>query len=69
MTLSWELAANGPAKRRYALTASGKACLSRWVRTLRAYRDAVSDLLDTAASSGAAKTRRAGSKKDKRREG
>ena len=50
MTSAWELAASGPAKRRYALTPDGRACLARWIATLRTYRDAVSNLLDTAAS-------------------
>jgi DNA-binding PadR family transcriptional regulator len=58
VTSSWELAASGPAKRCYALTPVGKTCLTRWIATLRAYRDAVSNLLDTAASSGATRTRR-----------
>ena len=57
VTASWELAASGPAKRRYSLTQGGRACLTRWITTLRTYRDAVSNLLDTAASSGAAKAR------------
>jgi DNA-binding PadR family transcriptional regulator len=63
VTSSWELAASGPAKRRYALTPGGRACLTRWITTLRTYRDAVSNLLDTAASSGAAKTQRAGNRR------
>ena len=63
VTSSWELAASGPAKRRYALTPGGRACLTRWITTLRTYRDAVSNLLDTAASSGAAKPRRGGNRK------
>lgn len=58
VTSSWECAASGPAKRRYALTPGGRTCLARWITTLRTYRDAVSNLLDTATSNGAAKTRR-----------
>ena len=63
VTSSWELAASGPAKRRYALTPGGRACLTRWITTLRTYRDAVSNLLDTAAVSGAAKPRRGGNRR------
>ena len=63
VTSSWELAAGGPAKRRYALTPGGSACLTRWITTLRTYREAVSNLLDTAAAIGAAKTRRGGNRR------
>ena len=63
VTSTWELAARGPAKRRYTLTPEGKACMARWIATLRIYRDAVSNLLDTAASSTATKTRRGGNRK------
>jgi PadR family transcriptional regulator, regulatory protein PadR len=63
VTSTWELAISGPAKRRYALTPDGRTCLTRWIATLRTYRDAVSNLLDTAASSGAAKSRRGGKRK------
>lgn len=58
VTSSWELAASGPAKRCYALTPDGRACLDRWIKTLRDYRDAVEDLLDSAASIGVRKPRR-----------
>ena len=50
VTSTWELAASGPAKRRYALTPGGKTCMARWIATLRLYRDAVDDLLGIAAS-------------------
>ena len=50
VTSTWELAASGPAKRRYALTPDGRACLGRWITTLRTYREAVGDLLDLASS-------------------
>ena len=58
VTSTWESGDSGPAKRCFALTPNGGTCLARWITTLRIYRDAVSNLLDTAASSGAAKTRR-----------
>ncbi len=56
---SWELAHSGPAKRRYALTQEGKACLARWITTLHTYRTAVSDLLDIATSCTTRKPRSA----------
>jgi PadR family transcriptional regulator, regulatory protein PadR len=46
VTSAWELAARGPAKRRYQLTPDGNACLARWITTLHTYRNAVDDLLD-----------------------
>jgi DNA-binding PadR family transcriptional regulator len=42
---SWDLADSGPARRRYALTAQGRACLNRWKRTLDLYHQAVGELL------------------------
>jgi PadR family transcriptional regulator PadR len=60
VTSSWELAASGPAKRRYKLTPAGRTCLARWITTLRTYRAAVSNLLNTAASRGLEKFRRSG---------
>ena len=42
---SWDLADSGPARRRFELTADGRACLARWVRTLRDYRAAIDELL------------------------
>jgi len=50
---AWELGASGPAKRRYELTSDGRACLDRWIGTLRAYREAVGDLLDRVSAQGA----------------
>jgi PadR family transcriptional regulator PadR len=58
VTSTREIAAGGPARRNYALTPGGRACLARWITTLRTYRDAVGNLLDSAASCTAAKTRR-----------
>ena len=42
---TWELAENGPAKRRFALTKSGRTCLARWAQTLQEYEESVGDLL------------------------
>jgi len=50
VTSAWELAASGPAKRRYRLTPAGRVCLNRWITTLRTYRKAVGDLLDAVSS-------------------
>jgi len=58
VTSTWRSGDGGPAKRQYALTVNGRTCLARWTTTLRAYRDAVGNLLDTAASSRPAKNRR-----------
>ena len=55
---AWETGDSGPAKRCFALTPNGRTCLARWIATLRTYRDAVGNLLDTAASSSAANTGR-----------
>ena len=43
---SWEFSDTGPAKRRYELTVSGRACLDCWICTLREYSAAVVELLD-----------------------
>jgi DNA-binding PadR family transcriptional regulator len=45
VTSAWELADSGPAKRRFALTRAGRACLARWTQTLEEYQAAVADLL------------------------
>ena len=58
VTSTWQLAASGPAKRRYALTPEGRTCLGRWITTLRTYRDAVANLLDIASLSSVAEPRR-----------
>jgi PadR family transcriptional regulator, regulatory protein PadR len=42
---SWDLAEAGPARRRYALTAEGRECLTLWTETLEAYRDSVIEIL------------------------
>jgi PadR family transcriptional regulator PadR len=42
---SWDLPDAGPAKRRFSLTAGGKACLARWARTLEDYRKSIDGLL------------------------
>ncbi len=42
---SWELGESAPAKRRYELSASGAACLKRWVPTLETYRAHIDGLL------------------------
>jgi len=45
VTSKWDLSEPGPAKHLYRLTRLGKTCLSRWVRTLRDYREALGELL------------------------
>jgi DNA-binding PadR family transcriptional regulator len=45
VSTAWDLGDKGPAKRRYALTKDGKACLRRWAETLAAYRAQIDGLL------------------------
>jgi len=45
VTAAWQTAETGPAKRVFALTRDGRACLKRWQSTLRDYRDALDELL------------------------
>lgn len=63
VTSTWQRGASGPAKRRYTLTEDGRECLARWITTLRNYRDAVADLIDTVASSTVAKSRHGGKRR------
>ena len=42
---SWEPSAAGPAKRCYAISAKGRACLASWLETLHEYRHAIDHLL------------------------
>lgn len=42
---SWEFGDTGPAKRRFELTKSGRACLARWAQALAEYAIAIDDLL------------------------
>ena len=46
VTSTWDLAESGPAKRRFALTGEGRACLRRWTGTLEVYQAAIGDLMD-----------------------
>lgn len=64
---NWEIAARGPAKRRYQLTPAGRSCLKRWVATLRVYREAIADLLDRATPKATADARRVGGARQVRR--
>jgi DNA-binding PadR family transcriptional regulator len=41
----WEFGDTGPAKKQYALTKDGKACLRRWAETLQIYRTQIDGLL------------------------
>jgi DNA-binding PadR family transcriptional regulator len=40
----WELG-DGPARRVFSLTKTGRACLERWGKTLECYRDSIDELL------------------------
>jgi DNA-binding PadR family transcriptional regulator len=41
----WDLAARGPAKRRYGITTEGVSCLTRWIDTLADYQASIAQLL------------------------
>ncbi len=43
---NWELGDAGPAKRSYAVTKDGVACLQRWTETLTHYRAQIDGLLN-----------------------
>jgi DNA-binding PadR family transcriptional regulator len=52
---TWDTSDAGPAKRLYRLSASGRACLGRWVRTLKTYARAVEELLGAAGRAAVAR--------------
>jgi DNA-binding PadR family transcriptional regulator len=41
----WERSDNGPSRRVFSVTSAGRACLRRWLATLRAYGTAIAQLL------------------------
>lgn len=41
---------SGPARREYALTARGRACLARWIESLSRYRDTIGAVLSLCRS-------------------
>jgi DNA-binding PadR family transcriptional regulator len=45
VSANWEFGDSGPAKRSYALTKDGMACLKRWAKTLKNYRAQIDGLL------------------------
>jgi DNA-binding PadR family transcriptional regulator len=46
LTGAWDLPEQGPAKRRFSITARGLACLARWNATLAEYQAAIGQLLE-----------------------
>jgi len=42
---SWDLQGSGPARRRYAITDKGRACLRKWFATMTAYQASIAALL------------------------
>jgi DNA-binding PadR family transcriptional regulator len=42
----WDLTERGPARRRYKLTRSGRACLVKWSETLVEYSAAITETLE-----------------------
>jgi len=65
VTSTVEATDNRPAKRCFALTASGRECLARWDETLQEYEESISDLLTIITR--ARRTRRGAAKKPARR--
>ena len=45
VTSAWETGGEGHAKRLFAITDDGRACLTRWTKTLEAYLQAITALL------------------------
>jgi DNA-binding PadR family transcriptional regulator len=54
----WVTSQPGPAKRLYHLTAAGRGCLTRWVRTLAEHHDAIGELLEVARHASSTKSPR-----------
>ncbi|MEA4854934.1 MAG: PadR family transcriptional regulator [Solidesulfovibrio sp.] len=47
VTCSWDLQSSGPARRQYAITERGMACLAKWFDTITAYQKSIAILLGT----------------------
>jgi DNA-binding PadR family transcriptional regulator len=47
-----EMPEAGPMRRRYRLTPKGRACLDRWVETLKAYRRSIDGVISLAHAAG-----------------
>ena len=65
-TAEWETGDSGPAKRRYALTDDGHACLRLWAKTLTRHRaqiDALLGVIRQTVTDDKPKPRRAGRKR------
>ena len=58
---SWASADAGPAKRAFAITPGGRACLAEWTRSLVRYQDMITQLLITVRRSTPARSRRVAS--------
>ena len=55
---TWEAGDKGHAKRLYEITASGRACLTRWTATLETYLEAIGALLKEAKAALARRPKR-----------
>lgn len=53
LSATWDLSDSGPARRQYALTARGRACLATWIETLEDYRVSIEQLLEVVRRSTA----------------
>lgn len=49
VTSEWDTSESGPAKRCYALTDEGRACLRRWIDSLACYKASIEDLRELAS--------------------
>jgi len=50
LSSKWDTSNNGPAKRQYYLTESGKECLWRWVQTLAIQKELITRFFSKASS-------------------
>lgn len=44
VTCAWDLQGSGPARRQYAITERGGACLGKWLETITKYQRSLADL-------------------------
>lgn len=47
VTCAWDLQGSGPARRQYAITERGRACLGKWLETISNYQRSIAELVAT----------------------
>lgn len=47
VTCAWDLTSSGPARRQYAMTDKGRACLEKWLMTITKYQASIAVLRDS----------------------